>query len=161
MQIRPATLEDIPSIKKIAEATWPVAYEAVITGEQIRFMLEDMYSVEALKKQFEEGHTFVIVENAGNPAGFASYYLKEEGVIRIPKLYVLPPDQGRGIGQSLVQAIAQQGRDAGAKALELNVNRNNPSVKFYLKTGFKIYREEDIGYYNYVLNDYVMRMELS
>ena len=159
MQIRLATLDDIPSIKKIAEETWPAAYAGVINGNQISFMLQDMYSTEALSRKFEDGHTFLLAESAEEPVGFASYYLSEE-VIRISKLYVSPQAQGAGIGKQLLNAIADKRREIGAIALELNVNRNNPSVQFYLKMGFEIIKEEDITYFEYVLNDYVMRKEI-
>ena len=41
--------------------------------------------------------------------------------------------------------------------LELNVNRANPALGFYTKLGFEISETVDIPYYQFILNDYVMR----
>lgn len=115
---------------------------------------------EALQTQFSAEHGFILAEyEAGTPVGFASYLLLEN-LIRIPKLYVLPEAQGQGVGNLLLNAITRKGVEAGATILELNVKRDNPSLKFYLKAGFEIYREEDIPYFEYVLNDYVMRKKI-
>ncbi len=52
-------------------------------------------------------------------------------------------------------------RSLNVKIIELNVNRFNSAVEFYLKKGFKIKEEVDLevgqGFY---MNDFVMRYEL-
>ncbi len=161
MLIRYASIRDIPQIKRIAEETWPQAYATVIPQRQIDFMLKDMYSEEALETEFSDGRSFLIAETESEIIAFCSYYLKEPDVIRLPKLYVLPRLQRKGAGKKLIDTVAEIAKELGAGVLELNLNRNNPSLQFYLKMGFDIFCEEDIPYYEYVLKDYVMRKKLS
>ena len=162
MTIRAANLSDIPVIKDLAHSIWWPAYKGILPPEQIAFMLADMYSEEALQQQFAEGHTFLLVENdEGSALGFASFSLKNAGVYKIHKLYVLPSEQGRGLGVLLIAFIREIALQSGAEVLELNVNRDNTALGFYRKLGFSVYRQVDIPYRQFVLNDYVMRMSVT
>jgi ribosomal protein S18 acetylase RimI-like enzyme len=161
MQIRIASQEDIPAIKKIAEKTWHVAYQSLLEEEQITFMLEEMYSTEALERQFKEGDVFLVAQAELEVLGFCSYRNEGPEIVRIPKLYVLPRAQKKGVGKQLIAAVATNAKKLGAKILELNVKRDNPSLHFYLNLGFEVHKEEDISYHQYVLKDYVMRKTLS
>jgi ribosomal protein S18 acetylase RimI-like enzyme len=60
----------------------------------------------------------------------------------------------------LIDLAAEEARNLGFKELELNVNRYNKAYNFYLKQGFKVVEEVDIPYYEFFLNDYVMRKSL-
>jgi len=162
MNIRLATLTDINVIHNLANRIWPEAYQNVLSQEQILFMLEDMYSQESLKAQFEKGNIFLIAEAYKKPLGFASYSLfnKLQSIFKIHKLYILPQEQGKGVGKLLIDEIKEASKAAGGKILELNVNRENPSFNFYTKLGFKVFEEVNIPYHQYILNDYVMRTEL-
>ena len=73
------------------------------------------------------------------------------------KLYVLPGAQGTGAGKALLQAVEAAARTAGDERIELNVNRFNPSLQFYLRRGFGVLRDEvlDIGE-GYVMDDHVL-----
>ncbi len=159
MNIRPAEPADLELIHRLAVEIWWPTYHAILQEDQISFMLDKMYSVESLEKQVQEGLRFVIVEREGRPAGFMGFQKTNspEGILRIEKLYILPSEQGKGTGSALIAFAAYTARNEGATLIELNVNRANPAFFFYQKSGFTIYREEDIPYYRYVMNDYVMR----
>ena len=108
-------------------------------------------------------HKFIIVYDDKLPAGFASYSLKlnSKNIFRVHKIYILNELQGKGIGKYLLTKIIADVKPAGAKFLELNVNRNNKALEFYKKLGFKITSEEDIDIDNgYFMNDYVMNLKL-
>lgn len=157
--IRFADSADINIIHSLAHKIWWPAYKDILSTEQIEVMLEEMYSVSALKKQFEEGVLFILNEESYGPTGFASWSAadQQESLYKIHKLYILPSEQGRNIGRKLLTFICSYVKDRGAKTLELNVNRNNPALNFYKKLGFEIFRETDIAYHGFWLNDYVMR----
>ena len=159
MQIRPATSEDLELVHRLAVEIWWPTYHAILPADQITFMLEDMYSVEALEQQFSEGLRFVLAESEGRPVGFMGFINAggPEGIFRLEKLYILPSEQGRGTGRALIGYANDLALKDGAKILELNVNRSNPAFIFYQRAGFTIYREADIPYHRYVLNDYIMR----
>ena len=99
------------------------------------------------------------------PIGFASYGKKlsdtEDTLFKLHKIYVLPSQQGIGVGQQILEWIVAQIKEQGASALELNVNKKNPAIHFFKKMNFDISREEviDIGS-GYVMDDYVMTKAL-
>lgn len=162
MIIRQANLKDIPAINQLAHETWWPTYSGVISDEQIRFMLEKMYSEDALEIQMKEGMTFLIAERDEKPVAFAAYSLTEPEnlVYKLEKLYVLPSEQGKGTGRALIFEVMRIAKEIGGKILELNVNRNNPAYHFYTKLGFQVYKTVDIPFKQFVLNDYIMRQAL-
>lgn len=156
ISIRPASIEDIPVIHQLAEDTWPAAYKNILPHEQIRLMLDKMYSAEALREQFESGAEFLIAERENKPVGFAGFST-DNLIFKLHKLYVLPSEQGKGTGKKLIEEITAIAKNRNAKALELNVNRSNPALEFYKKLGFEVYAEVDIPYFQFVMADYIMR----
>lgn len=159
--IRIATTRDINAIQNIAYNTWPVTYKKMITTEQIEFMLEMMYSQEALENQFYEGAQFLIAEVESEVVGFASFGLVKENTYKLNKLYISPDVQKSGAGKALLKESIAKILKLGGKQLELQVNRKNKAVGFYKKMGFEIVKEVDVnigkGFY---MNDYIMAIDL-
>ena len=155
-----ATANDVATIRRLAVDSWWPAYGSYLPHGQINLMLENQYAEAVLKRQLDEGHGFLLAYRRGLPVGFAGLReMVEDGMsaIRIEKLYILPDEQGKGIGRALLATVDEYARKRCASYLELNVNRNNPAKGFYEKLGFLVVREVDIPYHGYVLNDYVMR----
>ena len=163
MNIRIGSKEDILLIKDLAYKTWWPTYEKILSPEQISFMLEKMYSEEALKEQFDNNYCFYIARRTGRDVGFASISCTEpeHKIYKLHKIYVLPMEQGKGTGRELITHVEEEVRKAGGRILELNVNRNNPALGFYRSIGFEIFKEEDIPFFEYYMNDYVMRKTLQ
>jgi len=159
--IREASLADIALIHQLAAATWWHTYESFISGEQLDFMFDKMYSEDGLKEQLENGHVFLIATINGEAMGFASYLMADERRVKIPKLYVLPTAQGKGIGAALIDDIGKRAMQAGRNVLQLNVNRENKAQHFYAKLGFEIAAVVDIPYDKFILNDFVLEKVLS
>lgn len=160
-----AGVADIPVVRSIALATWPVAYREILSPEQLWYMLDLMYSEQALQEQMVRlGHHFVIARFAGEALGFASHSGVSDvpGTARLHKLYVLSGQQGLGIGSVLLAAVVRAAKKAGHVRLELNVNRSNPALGFYKRHGFRVLRDEviDIGQ-GYVMDDHVLELELA
>lgn len=159
MTLREGSTTDIPLIRAVAHAAWPIAYANIISAHQIAFMLELMYGEAALRSQMlEKGHRFLIAGTRDTAAGFAGFehgYLP--GRSRLHKLYVLPEAKGTGMGHALLEAVIVAARNAGDRAIELNVNKHNPSRFFYMRHGFTVERDEvlDLGS-GYVMDDHVM-----
>jgi len=162
--IREGAPTDILTIRSIANAAWPVAYSAILSSEQLTYMLELMYSEAALREQIEvKGHRFIICDRDAAAIGFAGF---EHGYrntkrTRLHKLYVLPEVKGSGAGAELLRAVEAAARAEGDTRIELNVNRFNSSKDWYLRRGFVIERDEviDIGH-GYVMDDHVMVKDL-
>lgn len=162
LSITPGTLKDIEIISDLAQRTWPVAYRNVIPHAQIAYMLDLMYSPNALEKQMASEHRFFIARHENIPCGFASSGEGAPTVFRLHKLYVLPEFQGRGIGRTLLHTVEKFAQQAGAEWIELNVNRKNPARNFYLRENFEDFKMEVIDIGNgFIMDDFVMRKRLG
>lgn len=161
--IRTATINDVETIRQIADQTWWVTYGPILEKEQIDFMLKEIYSAGKIKTQVENNvQTYLLLLEDEQPVAFASYSPREENaeIYKLHKLYCLPQTQGKGYGKILINEVAKKTKDAGKDVLELNVNRYNNAKTFYEKMGFAVAYEEDIAIGPYWMNDYVMRKEL-
>ncbi|MEO5942757.1 MAG: GNAT family N-acetyltransferase [Ferruginibacter sp.] len=163
MEINKAGTGDIKEIQQLVYTTWPDAYGAILSKDQLDYMLELIYNDKALKNQIENlQHQFIIAYEEEEAVGFASYSPKDinnSSVFRLHKLYVLPSQQGKGTGKLLLNYIINEIKNADASILELNVNRHNKAFHFYKKSGFTISHEADIDIGNdYFMNDYVMEL---
>lgn len=161
LSLRRAYEKDIPLIRDLSRQVWPQTYSMILSPEQISYMLEMMYSEQALSRQMQEKHEFIIVSDGNEPIGFASFSFIGDGVYKLHKIYILPNIQGKGAGKYVIAEILKAISRKGGKSLQLNVNRNNKALDFYTKLGFSIIRSEDIDIGNgYFMNDYVMEKKL-
>ena len=160
--ILPATINDIEAIQHIAFSTWPVAYSAILSNEQLQYMLDMFYSKESLTSQINNQHQFIIAKTNNNIIGFASFNQININTHKLQKLYVLPSEQKTGAGKLLLNEVIRLTKEAGKTKLQLNVNRHNKAIGFYEKLGFEIIKEDDINIgHNYYMNDYVMELNIG
>ena len=158
--------ESIPEIERLSSEIWHKVYPSLISMEQIDFMLNMMYSRSSLEKQMLElEHQFILISTEEEAVGYASYSLKsaaEPTIFRLNKLYLQPECHGKGLGKAMIQFIIEETLPQGAKFLELNVNKANPTIAFYKKFGFAITEETvvQIGE-GYVMDDYVMTLKIT
>ena len=163
MKVKKVGTESIPVIRSLAQIVWADAYKEILSEAQRNYMLELIYSLDSLQKQIEEQrHQFILVTDKEKVAGFASYAIKndeEPTTYKLHKIYVDPDQQGKGTGKILLGYILDDIEAAGAKSVELNVNRYNKALGFYQKSGFEIIDEQDIPIGNgYFMNDYIMKL---
>ncbi|MES3016681.1 MAG: GNAT family N-acetyltransferase [Bacteroidota bacterium] len=159
MQIVEATDKDIQVIHDLAEKIWWPTYRPILSEEQISFMLENMYSESALRDQMSSDIKFLLVIREGEYVAFAGYSTESGSnpILKIHKIYVLPTEQGKGTGKTLIEYLIKTAKHSNIRQIELNVNRANAALGFYEKLGFWIKDTVDIPYHQFVLNDYVMR----
>jgi ribosomal protein S18 acetylase RimI-like enzyme len=73
----------------------------------------------------------------GKPAGMASGVPGEGGTPELISMWVSPAGRGKGIGDRLVQAVAQWAQSQGAAALRLEVaDDNEQAAALYRRNGF-------------------------
>ncbi|RTY82525.1 GNAT family N-acetyltransferase [Flavobacterium sp. LS1P28] len=164
ISISEATTKDLKTIQEIAYKTWPQTYGAILSKEQIDYMLELFYSEHALLENLiQKGHRFLLVHQDEFCLGFASYshnYLAQN-LTRLHKIYLLPEAQGKGAGKLLIDTIENLARENNSVAVSLNVNKFNNALSFYKKIGFEIVSEEDIELkHGYKMEDYRMEKKL-
>ena len=163
MEIRKATLEDYNTIYDLAHHTWYDTYTKILSLEQVEYMLDMMYSREAIAEQMNvKGHQFLLIAHESVAIGFASYELNyKPDTTKLHKLYVLPNIQGKGAGRLLMAEVEKATLQHGNNKVILNVNRNNPAFDFYAKCGYTKIGDEDIDIgRGYLMEDYILAKEL-
>lgn len=179
-RIIPATPAEYAAIREIAHATWPDTFSDILSQAQIAYMLDMMYSQQAMEKQVAGGHVFhLLLEREPQEGSAARPYLRGgrqrirpvayvshqldylPGTTKIHKLYALPSVQGRGYGKLLIAKVEALARASGQETLRLDVNYANRAVGFYEYLGFeKVGRfDTDIGN-GYLMEDWVMEKSL-
>lgn len=199
IHISKASGEDIMCIHDMAQVVFRHTYREILSPEQMEYMMDWMYSPANLQKQLDEGHVYYIAYRDGKACGYVS--VQPEGIaddgrllFHLQKIYVLPSEQGHGLGRALFdravahvresvhgrevahvqesvhvrestggfEAVGRHDASERCKArIELNVNRNNPSIGFYHHLGLRILRQGDFHIGNgFYMNDYIMGLEL-
>lgn len=163
MNIRALKQDELSIVHEIAHATWPDTFKDILSQEQIQYMLNWMYDLKHLENQFNQGHQFFVAEIEGKPVGFIGIEpnYPEKGLTKIHKIYILPNQQGLGIGKKLIEYVRELSIQSEMEGLLLNVNRYNKAVDFYKAIDFIILFEENIDIGNgYMMEDFVMKLEL-
>ena len=164
MNIRALKQDELSIVHEIAHATWPDTFKDILSQEQIQYMLNWMYDLKQLENQFNQGHQFYVAVLDGKSVGFIGIEpnYPEKGITKIHKIYILPNQQGLGIGKKLIEYVKELSIQSEMKGLLLNVNRFNKAVDFYKAIGFNIVFEENIDIGNgYLMEDFVMRLDFQ
>lgn len=133
LNLRTATIEDIPTIKRfIIELAQYEHLEDRVTAheEDIKFALFTEKSAYAL-----------IAELDGEPVGHViffynfSTFLCKKGLF-IEDIYITPDMRGRGFGKQIFKSLAGIAKQQGCGRMEWNcLSWNEPSIKFYKGMG--------------------------
>lgn len=160
--VQKASIADIPLIRELTFAVWPQTYAALLSQDQINYMLELIYSEASLKKQMqEEGCSFIIIRDNSEPVAFASYNEIKPQLWKLNKIYVLGSQQGKGTGKFIINYIVEEIKQQHAKSLQLQVKRDNPAQEFYKKLGFTVIETADFDIGNgYFMRDYIMELAI-
>jgi GNAT superfamily N-acetyltransferase len=155
LRIKEATLNDIPVIHKLATEIWRQHYPDIISGEQIEYMLDMMYSEKSLREQMQKGHKFFIAVDE-TPAGYLSYSHPSDNNYFLHKFYIETDKQRKGSGKQMLNYLLNRIPDGSF--LRLTVNRkNHKAINFYFKNGFTIEEVKDFDIGNgFLMEDFVM-----
>ena len=156
------TLDDVNGIKEMSEMATAILrehYDPIIGKEQNDYMLDMFQSVEAVTEQLSHGYNYYFAKNDGDNAGFLAFYPRE-GALYLSKLYLYKDQRGKGFSRVMLEFLKEKAKELGLNRIELNVNRNNPSVQIYEKLGFTVAWEEknDIGN-GFYMDDYVYALD--
>jgi GNAT superfamily N-acetyltransferase len=119
-----------------------------------------MYSEEELRGHLKNPnyHYFLIFDSVAKPVGIMGFeHHSEPGSTKLHRIYLLKESKGKGLGKMALDVVKKMVRDVGDARIILNVNRNNPAIKFYRSQGFQVYAEGvfDIGN-GFVMDDFLM-----
>ncbi len=157
------TPESLQLIRDIAAEIWPATFAGILSGEQIKYMMQMMYAPEVMAKELQNGYHFETVCIDGVPGGYLSYSAYTiPGTAKLHKVYLLTQYHRRGIGSQMLDHAAETVKAAGFSRLRLNVNKNNArAIKAYLRNGFTQIEAVKIDIGNgFFMDDFVMEKTL-
>jgi ribosomal protein S18 acetylase RimI-like enzyme len=157
--IRPAEASDIPVLRELADKTWRESYAAMLTPEQIGYMLAWMYAPETIARELADGVIWEVASLGDEAIGFhACTHEPGERRLKLNKIYLLPERQGSGFGQALLGRVHELAASLRVREVWLQVNKRNPrAIAAYERAGYRIVRSAvfDIGG-GFVMDDFVM-----
>jgi len=155
-----AHASDIPAIQSLARQIWNDCYPGIISHEQIAYMLAKMYSTPVIERELASGVAYELARLGGEGVGFLSYSLElRTRELTLHKLYLLKEQQGKGLGQQLLEHVKRKARGLKAGTISLRVNRQNQkAIAAYQRAGFVVAETNvaDIGG-GFVMDDYIMK----
>ncbi len=165
ISIRPAGKQELGRIAELAASIWPVAYDGILSPEQIGYMLDMMYAAPVLEKEFGDGICFYLIADGEEPVGFFSFGSCDaaESCAKLHKLYLEPAYHGRGIGSYALDRAAREAYRAGFRRLRLNVNcGNSAALRAYERNQFVKIGSADIPIGSgFEMNDFIMEKDLT
>jgi len=161
MKLIKATEENIPLIQDLAKRSWENAYAEILSVDQMKYMLENMYSEMEISAHLKNPnyHYYLVFDETLNDydgfLGYENHY--EENTTKLHRIYLVPESKGKGLGKKTLEFLNEKVKESGNNRIILNVNKYNSAQKFYESQGYKIYDEGvfDIGN-GYVMDDYLM-----
>lgn len=162
MAVRPATPEDIPEIRRIAESSWAEDYPEILSRETVDEGVSEWYDPAHIEAELSRSATVLLVAERGDEVvGFVhALWNREEGVIF--RLYVAPDVRHRGIGTDLFAHARDELFDRGVERIKAMVLAGNePGNAFYDHIGFELdgVSETTIGGEQYPENVYVLERD--
>jgi GNAT superfamily N-acetyltransferase len=161
--IRRLREDEVEALAGLAREIWLHHYAAIISPEQIDYMLAQRYAPALIRSQLANpDHGWWVAEQDGSLVGF-THTVRTEEQCKLDKLYVHPHHQRHGLGAALLEQAKAWTRQAGRTRLTLQVNRHNAlALSAYRKYGFVVTeaRVFDIGG-GFVMDDYFMELKLE
>jgi len=161
LKIESISGDDVSSIELIAglaERIWIDHYTPIIGEGQVRYMLENFQSPEAITRQIQsEKYTYYAAFWDGKLAGYCSVLpdTARQRSVLLSKIYVAAEFRRKGIAHEFIRNVLAGGC---YNSIWLTVNKyNRESIAAYEKMGFKISESliTDIGG-GYFMDDYKM-----
>lgn len=160
-QIVQVQKQEIEEFSKFAKGIWGEYFTALLSDEQIAYMLDMFLSIEVLKKQFDGEYEYYYCLVDGKKAGFIGLEYEKDALF-LSKLYLAKEYRGRGLASKMFAFIEKQAIDNGYSKIYLTCNKyNRHSLDVYAKKGFEIVESvvTDIGS-GFVMDDYVLEKKI-
>lgn len=142
MQIRPATLADVPGIARVHVDSWRTTYRGMVPDDyldNLSYERRATYWTEELSRPDNPHFAVVAGADDGEIVGFASGGPERHGdpvyTGELYAIYLLAQSQREGGGRALVHAVAARLALAGHPAMLLWVLSGNPARRFYERLG--------------------------
>jgi ribosomal protein S18 acetylase RimI-like enzyme len=143
-KIRPAEQQDVEFVRDLLRTTWYDAYK-FIPKEDLDWYLDAHYSlpklIDLLKTERED---CLVYENDDQITGWMRLRSdNDNNVFSVVSLYVLPSEQGKGVGKALLNYACNFALEYRFEKVTLGVmTQNESSVAWYKNHGFEIVGKE-------------------
>lgn len=154
--IRTANRDDIGLIQSLAREIWFAHYTAILSTNQIEYMLKLMYSADTIEHELSNGVLWEIAYMDNVPIGFISF-AGSMSELNLKKIYFKPDFHGKGLGQKALIHVIEYAKINNIPKIVLTVNKKNQkAINAYEKAGFTYTESKifDIGE-GYVMDDYI------
>jgi GNAT superfamily N-acetyltransferase len=132
LEIRPATLADVPALLEMVNAAYRISEGHVFPGT------DRVERTDALKRL--DG----VAVAAGGGALAACVHIELNGrAAHFGMLATAPARQGRGVGSMLIDYAESLARAGGCGVMRIEVVREAGRVPFYERRGYHVTREHD------------------
>lgn len=149
IMIRPVSSGDIPFL-------WEMLYESIYVPIGMDRPAKDIINSPSLLKYVDGWGKpgdigFVAWDNGGRPIGSITcrffetakrgYGFVDEDTLEMG-MAVVEEHRGKGVGNLLLNALLEEAKKQGIKAISLSVDSRNPAMRLYERFGFKALNTE-------------------
>lgn len=168
-ELRKANLSDLPELLVLARTSFLQAFTEGNKPENVQAYLAEAFNEAQLTIEMENSaSTFIVASLEGKLVGYTKLNLaaaqadvQDPATVEVARLYTLEKVWGTGLGQQLLDAAIDFGRQEGKTWLWLGVWEHNArAIRFYEKNGLRIFGSHPFLFGDEVQNDWLMRMEL-
>ena len=159
--IQTAAEDDAAMIAALAKEIWTQHYLPIIGQAQIDYMLDNLQSESAIRRDIAAGYTYYIAFSGNTPYGYSA--IKQDKGVFLSKFYVRQAHRGKGAGRAMLDAIRAYAKKHDAARIWLTCNKHNTaSLQVYQRLGFTVIDSivTDIGG-GFVMDDYVLELQLG
>lgn len=158
--LRFARFHDLLGVQKVATRSWYDTYRDTISTSSIQQFLERAYSLSNLEHRLQNTHLYV-VEQDSLIVGFANFSrVDESGFATLIAIYLLPENQGQGLGKKLIKCAIQDLLPIKGIHLEVST-KNEQAIHFYRRLGFEVLEKYSVTFFEDVLHTTKMSLNLS
>jgi len=137
-------------------------YEGIIPAEIQSQAIAVWYSTAALESSIRSPTIISLVaEVEGRVAGFLDLAVRSGGVAELSRIYVLPNEQGKGIGWALLVEALACARTGGVGEVWVAVARDNGRARtFYERNGFMRVEIRTVDLFGFSLEEATYTLDL-
>ncbi len=147
-------------VHELLKTTWRDTYTGLFPESVILDAEKNWHSVETLRRQMKNRTVlFAGCRDGGRVLGMVRAAMADPETLRVYQLYVLPSEQGKGIGRMLTDYARES--FPGTKRLVLNVAKGNvKAISFYERYGFSFSTESTLKIDQYEIRELEGKLEL-
>lgn len=133
IEIRLASPDDREAIMQVNRLAWQQAYQDIFSADEMNRLFSGLIKQQGtwLDKRKDRLGTFLATENDKVLGFIGMASLKEDNAAEITSFYLLPDEQGKGIGKQLWDAALKHLQTAGYSAIWVWVLEKAAAVQFY------------------------------